>query len=161
MVESCTRNHSGCGTDTIAERGAIGGAARSSPHVRPLRTQCRDQIPQARAPSFGADMQHARRVHLGRGRTRRDIPRPGLKSRSRGGRTRPSAPATPPRRNRHRAVIPRSMTRLAPVMKPASSEARKTMPLAMSLTVPIRPIGSRPSAWRRASSMSLVLPEDL
>jgi hypothetical protein len=38
MVESCTWNHSGCGTDTIAERGAIGGAARSSPHARPPRT---------------------------------------------------------------------------------------------------------------------------
>ncbi len=43
----------------------------------------------------------------------------------------------------HCAVMPPSMTRPAPVMKAASSEARKTIPLAMSVTVPMRPIGSR------------------
>ena len=50
-------------------------------------------------------------------------------------------------------MIPPSTARPAPIIKPASSEARKTMPLAMSVTVPMRPIGSRASAWRRASSM--------
>src|SRR5213078_3676837 len=59
-------------------------------------------------------------------------------------------------RSAHCAVMPPSMTRPAPVIKAASSEARKTMPLAISVGAPIRPIGRRSMTCRRAISTSLV-----